>query len=89
MPEEKRKDLEIKAKLSLVKLNLLIHFPLKESLIEIPKSDDEVIKIFEKLGQLNFSSSENKAKLIFLFLWLEKHPADTRVPNHSIYEHLI
>ncbi|TCO63545.1 type III-B CRISPR-associated protein Cas10/Cmr2 [Caldanaerobacter subterraneus] len=48
-----------------------------------------------KLSQIN---KEEKAKILFLFLWrfyqkifhwMKIHPADTRAPNHSIYDHLV
>ena len=64
------------------------------------KSPDyrKVQEWFDKLGRLSFNSNEEKAKFIFLFLWrfypeifpeIEKHPADLRAPNHSIYDHLV
>ncbi|GAB6078505.1 type III-B CRISPR-associated protein Cas10/Cmr2 [Hydrogenobaculum acidophilum] len=66
--------------------------------VESPNKD-EVINLYKRLGNL-FSQNNNqdKARLIFLFLWcfyteifpeIEKHPADTRAPNHSIYDHLV
>ncbi len=69
-----------------------------ECAIGIPKSNDEVMDIFKKLGKLNFSSQEERAKYYFLFLWrflpeifpwINTHPADSRVPNHSIYDHIV
>ncbi|MEO0208234.1 MAG: type III-B CRISPR-associated protein Cas10/Cmr2 [candidate division WOR-3 bacterium] len=58
----------------------------------------KVHKLFDELGKLQFNNDEEKAKFIFLFLWrfypeifpeIEKHPADLRAPNHSIYDHLV
>jgi len=66
--------------------------------IGCPNSHKEVKEIFEKLGKLNFDNQEERAKFFFLFLWrflpdifpwIEKHPADSRTPNHSIYDHLV
>lgn len=63
-----------------------------------PKSDDEVKNFFERLGGLTFKNDKERAELIFLFLWrflpeifpwLNTHPADSRAPNHSIYDHLV
>ncbi|MFZ8846746.1 MAG: hypothetical protein ACO2O6_06085, partial [Candidatus Hydrothermia bacterium] len=65
--------------------------------------EEEVQDLFNKLGGLFPSSSDEevnnqKAKFIFLFLWrfypeifpqINKHPADSRAPNHSIYDHLV
>ncbi len=60
--------------------------------------EEKVKKLFEKLGNLTFQNQGERAKFIFLFLWrfypeifpeIEKHPADTRAPNHSIYDHLV
>jgi len=66
--------------------------------IGFPKNQDEVKNIFEKIGELNFSNQEERARLSFLFLWrflpevfswINTHPADSRAPNHSIYDHLV
>jgi len=62
------------------------------------KNQDEVKNIFEKIGKLVFSSQQERARLSFLFLWrfltetfpwVNTHPADSRAPNHSIYDHLV
>ena len=37
--------------------------------IGFPKNQDEVKNIFEKIGELNFSNQEERARLSFLFLW--------------------
>jgi len=59
---------------------------------------NKVQDLFNKLGSLAFSNQEEKAKFTFLFLWrfypeifpeINKHPADSRAPNHSIYDHLV
>jgi hypothetical protein len=36
----------------------------------IPKSNDEVMDIFKKLGKLNFSSQEERGKVL-LFIFME------------------
>jgi len=60
---------------------------------------EKVERIIEKLGKLFvFKDQDEKAKFAFLFLWrfypeifpeINKHPADSRAPNHSIYDHLV
>jgi len=59
---------------------------------------DKVQNLFNKLGNLTFSDENERAKFVFLFLWrfypeifpeINKHPADSRAPNHSIYDHLV
>ncbi|MEO0263512.1 MAG: type III-B CRISPR-associated protein Cas10/Cmr2, partial [candidate division WOR-3 bacterium] len=73
-------------------------FSLKKEKAQGPENENEVKKFFERLGSLNFRNVEEKAELCFLFLWrflpeifpwLNKHPADSRAPNHSIYDHLV
>ncbi len=60
--------------------------------------ENKVQELFNKLGSLTFSNPEERAKFIFLFLWrfypeifpeINRHPADSRAPNHSIYDHLV
>ena len=73
-------------------------FSKKKGKTEYPEPED-VKKLFGKLKELSKSfSDEDKAKFCFLFLWrflpkifpqIEKHPADSRAPNHSIYDHLV
>lgn len=59
---------------------------------------EEVKILFDKIGNLTFLNQDERARFIFLFLWrfypeifpeIEKHPADSRAPNHSIYDHLV
>jgi len=59
---------------------------------------EKVHELFDDLNKLNFSDINERAELIFLFLWrfypeifpeINKHPADSRAPNHSIYDHLV
>ncbi len=73
-------------------------FSEQKSSIQSPPSHDEVENLFQKFKSLTFQDEEEKAKIIFLFLWrflpeifpwIDKHPADTRAPNHSIYDHLV
>ena len=63
-----------------------------------PVNHKEVQEIFEKLGNLKFKDSMEREKFYFLFLWrflpeifpwIATHPADSRTPNHSIYDHLV
>jgi CRISPR-associated protein Cmr2 len=63
-----------------------------------PENHKEVQEIFEKLGNLKFKDSMEREKFYFLFLWrflpeifpwIATHPADSRTPNHSIYDHLV
>ena len=59
----------------------------------------KVEKVIEALGNLSgFKDADERAKFAFLFLWrfypeifpeINKHPADSRAPNHSIYDHLV
>lgn len=64
--------------------------------IKAPEKEEDVKAIFKELG--NRLQCKNNPKLCFLFLWrflpdifpwIEKHPADSRAPNHSIYDHLV
>jgi len=66
--------------------------------IEVPQNHKDVEDLFKKLESLSFTNQDEKAKIIFLFLWrflpdifpwINKHPADSRAPNHSIYDHLV
>jgi CRISPR-associated protein Cmr2 len=59
---------------------------------------DKVRNLFNKLGNLTFSDENERARFVFFFLWrfypeifpeINKHPADSRAPNHSIYDHLV
>ncbi|MFN4220145.1 MAG: type III-B CRISPR-associated protein Cas10/Cmr2 [bacterium] len=63
-----------------------------------PSNENEVKQFLEDLGQCSFTNQEERAKLFFLFLWrflpeifpwINIHPADSRAPNHSIYDHLV
>ena len=65
--------------------------------IQTPNKN-KVQELFEKLRNLNFADENEIAKFVFLFLWrfypdifpeINKHPADSRAPNHSIYDHLV
>jgi len=65
--------------------------------VETP-DPEKVKKLFQELGELNFKSQDERARLVFLFLWrfypeifeeINYHPADSRAPNHSIYDHLV
>lgn len=65
--------------------------------VETP-DPEKVKELFQELGELNFKSQDERARLVFLFLWrfypeifeeINYHPADSRAPNHSIYDHLV
>jgi len=65
--------------------------------VEIP-DPEKVKELFQELGELNFESQDERARFVFLFLWrfypeifeeINYHPADSRAPNHSIYDHLV
>ena len=73
-------------------------FTAESSKTEAPEDHKEVVEVFKNLGKLNFPDQQERAKFFFLFLWrflpdifpwIEKHPADSRAPNHSIYDHLV
>jgi len=65
--------------------------------VETP-DPEKVKELFQELGELNFENQDERARLVFLFLWrfypeifeeINYHPADSRAPNHSIYDHLV
>jgi CRISPR-associated protein Cmr2 len=69
--------------------------------VQSPEAE-EVEKLFDDLvhalERSNINNEDERAELIFLFLWrfypeilpeINKHPADSRAPNHSIYDHLV
>jgi CRISPR-associated protein Cmr2 len=71
--------------------------PEEERKVETP-DPGKVKELFQELGELNFKSQDERAKFVFLFLWrfypeifeeINYHPADSRAPNHSIYDHLV
>lgn len=73
-------------------------FSLKRQKAGLPEDEKEVEKFFERLRNLTFKNTEERAKMCFLFLWrflpeifpwINTHPADSRAPNHSIYDHLV
>ncbi len=66
--------------------------------IGLPVNKNEVSDVFKKLGELKFTSQDEQLKFDYLFLWrflpeifpwINTHPADSRAPNHSIYDHLV
>jgi|Deesub1362B_J571_1020462.scaffolds.fasta_scaffold00176_37 CRISPR-associated protein Cmr2 len=72
-------------------------FSLKETILDLPVHED-VEEIFQKLSKVTFKNPEDRAKFFFfllwrfypeLFPWIKSHPADSRAPNHSIYDHLV
>ncbi|MEO0151716.1 MAG: type III-B CRISPR-associated protein Cas10/Cmr2 [candidate division WOR-3 bacterium] len=63
-----------------------------------PSNESEVFQFFEELSKCTFRDQDERAELYFLFLWrflpevftwVNTHPADSRAPNHSVYDHLV
>ncbi|MEO0111631.1 MAG: type III-B CRISPR-associated protein Cas10/Cmr2, partial [candidate division WOR-3 bacterium] len=89
---------EKEIKIEWQEINYIDLFSLKTKEIGKPKDDNEVKTFFERLGTLTFKDENERAELCFLFLWrflpeifpwITTHPADSRAPNHSIYDHLV
>ncbi len=95
--KQKEKEFEDKSKVDYIECKFMDIFSENEEDIQTP-DPEKVQELFEQLGKLNFSEQDERAKFIFLFLWrfypeifpeINKHPADSRAPNHSIYDHLV
>ncbi|MFH7882682.1 MAG: type III-B CRISPR-associated protein Cas10/Cmr2, partial [Candidatus Aenigmatarchaeota archaeon] len=95
--QEREKNFEIKSTVNFSEVEFIDIFSEEKNKCETP-DPIKVKDLFTKLGNLNFLNEEERAKLIFLFLWrfypeifpeITKHPADSRAPNHSIYDHLV
>lgn len=96
--DDKKKEFEEENSVFLENLNY-INFTSGEKIdAGLPDNHDSIKEIFEKLGNLTFSTQDERARFYFLFLWrflpeifpwINTHPADSRVPNHSIYDHLV
>ncbi|NMC68415.1 MAG: type III-B CRISPR-associated protein Cas10/Cmr2 [Spirochaetales bacterium] len=95
---EKRKNFNEDSAVFLENVKYIDPFSGNLIVIGSPQNHDEVKNIFKKLGELSFSNEQERAKLSFLFLWrflpeifpwINTHPADSRTPNHSIYDHLV
>lgn len=95
--EQIEKDFEKKSAVNYDECEFIDIFSEIKEKIQTPDKN-KVQDLFNKLGSLNFSNLEERAKFIFLFLWrfypeifpeINKHPADSRAPNHSIYDHLV
>jgi len=65
---------------------------------DVEKVQNLFNELSEELEKLSFPDETKRVKFIFLFLWrflpeifpeINKHPADSRAPNHSIYDHLV
>jgi len=94
----KRDEFEKYSSVSLDDATYIYPFCGNISEIGCPSSHDEVKNFFERLGEMYFLNQEERARLSFLFLWrflpevfswINTHPADSRAPNHSIYDHLV
>ncbi len=97
LPDNERREFEDKSRVDMSKAIFIDIFSGKKKDVEYP--DPEAVRsLFKKLGNLNFNDQDDRAKLIFLFLWrfypdifpkINSHPADSRTPTHSIYDHLV
>lgn len=90
--KQKGEDFKVKSRVNFDECEFIDIFSENKEPIQTPDVE-EVEKLFRDLGTLDIS-----AELIFLFLWrfypeifpeINKHPADSRAPNHSIYDHLV
>ncbi|MEN3045254.1 MAG: type III-B CRISPR-associated protein Cas10/Cmr2 [Candidatus Hydrothermales bacterium] len=100
VPEEEslKKILDEKTKFEWEEIKFIDIFSLRSQKAGMPDNEEEVRKKFKKLGDLKFNTSDERVKVYFLFLWrflpeifpwINTHPADSRAPNHSIYDHLV
>jgi CRISPR-associated protein Cmr2 len=95
--QSKEKQFETESQVNYDECEFIDIFSERKEKIQAP-DESKVLNLFDKLGKLSFSNEEERAKFIFLFLWrfypeifpeINKHPADSRAPNHSIYDHLV
>jgi len=95
--EQKKGNFESASQVNYEECFFIDIFSKKKEDIQSP-DEGKVKDLFKKLRSLDFRDQEERAKFIFLFLWrfypeifpeINKHPADTRAPNHSIYDHLV
>jgi len=95
--KQKERDFEKKSHVNYDECQFVDIFSENKENIQTP-DPKKVQDLFEKVGELNFSNQEERAKLVFLFFWrfyleifpeINKQPADSRAPNHSIYDHLV
>jgi CRISPR-associated protein Cmr2 len=94
---QKEKDFKNKSQVNYNECEFIDIFSENREPVQSPDAE-KVHKLFDDLNKLNFSDINERAKFIFLFLWrfypeifpeINKHPADSRAPNHSIYDHLV
>jgi len=95
--QSKEKQFETESQVNYDKSEFIDIFSERKEPIQTP-DEVKVQNLFNELGGLSFPSPDERAKFIFLFLWrfypeifpeINKHPADSRAPNHSIYDHLV
>jgi CRISPR-associated protein Cmr2 len=95
--QSKEKQFETESQVNYDECEFIDIFSERKEKIQTP-DENKVLNLFDKLGKLSFPNEEERAKFIFLFLWrfypeifpeINKHPADSRAPNHSIYDHLV
>jgi CRISPR-associated protein Cmr2 len=99
--KQKEKDFQDKSQVNFDECEFIDIFSENKEPVQSPNVE-KVLKLFGDLGTLDISKNINneneRAESIFLFLWrfypeifpeINKHPADSRAPNHSIYDHLV
>jgi CRISPR-associated protein Cmr2 len=95
--EQKGEDFKEKSRVSFDECEFIDIFSENKEPVQSPDVE-KVHELFDDLNKLNFPDINERAELIFLFLWrfypeifpeINKHPADSRAPNHSIYDHLV
>jgi len=99
--EEEKKEFENETLISWKELKFIDIFSGKKQTSQLCASTEEIEKIFKKIenivDKLSLSEQE-RSKFLFLFFWrfyleifpwITTHPADSRAPNHSIYDHLV
>jgi CRISPR-associated protein Cmr2 len=95
--KQKEEDFKKKSQVDYNECEFIDIFSENKESIQTPDIE-KVQNLFDELEKLSFSDENERAKFIFLFLWrfypeifpeINKHPADSRAPNHSIYDHLV
>jgi len=98
LPEQKIEAFKEASQVSFEECKFIDIFTGNKEYVQTP-DPKKVEKVIEALGNLSgFKDEDERAKFAFLFLWrfypeifpeINKHPADSRAPNHSIYDHLV
>ncbi len=99
--EEEKEEFENKTLISWEELKFIDIFSGRRQTSQLCDSTKEIEKIFKKIENIVDKlslSEEERSKFLFLFFWrfypeifpwINTHPADSRAPNHSIYDHLV